>query len=230
MAAPMMLYLSIGILSFISVITCFDEEFEGSRTLSLEHSFDQGPDPVFTRRGTIVVKSVQSKKATFSQVATLSSEDRLRLKETVSVDGIYRIRIPVRESGEGTVYISSFTKACAIYESSLSDVVIVSVDQSGEVLGVSMGTAKSCTGLEVPKSNLTDWKTTVELSVTVSGPMPDTQSYIEKIKREEQEKAKGAKTDDRSFLAKYWMYIVPFVLFMFVMQNVDPNQAGGGGR
>lgn len=39
-----------------------------------------GPDPVFTRRGTIVVKSVQSKKATFSQVATLSSEDRRLLK------------------------------------------------------------------------------------------------------------------------------------------------------
>lgn len=32
---------------------------------------------------------------------------------------------------------------------------------------------------------------------------PDTQSYIEKLKREEQERAKGQTEDKRSFLAKY---------------------------
>jgi len=32
---------------------------------------------------------------------------------------------------------------------------------------------------------------------------PDTQSYIEKLKRDEMEKAKGGKADDRSFFAKY---------------------------
>lgn len=26
-----------------------------------------------------------------------------------------------------------------------------------------------------------------------------------------------------------WMYIVPFVIVMFVMQSVDPNQGQGGG-
>ena len=32
---------------------------------------------------------------------------------------------------------------------------------------------------------------------------PDTQSYIDKIKREESEKVKGGKEDNRSFIAKY---------------------------
>lgn len=211
-------------------MTSFDEEFEGSRTLSLEHSFDQGVDPVFTKRGTIVIKSMQTKRATFSQVAPLSAEDRRLLKASAQEDGIYRIRIPMRETGEGTVYVSTFTKACAIYESSLSETLLISVDQSGEVLGVSMATDKYCMGIDVPSANLTDWYTKVEISVSVAGPVPDTQSYIDKIKRDEREKAKGAQGDNRSFFSKYWMYIVPFVIMMFVMQSMDPQQGGGGGR
>ena len=64
--------------------------------------------------------------------------------------------------------MSSFQ--CAIYESALADNLIVSVDQSGEVLGVSLATEGRCQGIEVPSSNLTDWDTKVDLSVTVTGP------------------------------------------------------------
>ena len=32
---------------------------------------------------------------------------------------------------------------------------------------------------------------------------PDTQSYIDKIKKDEREKAKGAQADNRSFFSKY---------------------------
>ncbi|WAR01630.1 EMC10-like protein [Mya arenaria] len=165
MAAPMENMIVLTVLAFISLTAGFEDEFEGSRTLSLEHSFDQGLDPVFTKRGTLVIKSVQSKRATFSQSAPLSKDDRQLLRSTVDDDGMYRVRIPIRETEEGTVYVSSFTRA----------------------------------------------------------------SYIEKLKREEQEKTKGGKSDDRSFFAKYWMYIVPFVIIMFVMQSMDPNQGGGGG-
>jgi len=47
----------------------------------------------------------------------------------------------------------------------------VSVDQSGEVIGVSMATSKYCQGLSVPSNNLTDWRTKVDLSVTMNGPV-----------------------------------------------------------
>ncbi|XP_053384008.1 ER membrane protein complex subunit 10-like [Mercenaria mercenaria] len=229
MAAPMMKNLAAYLFLLFSITSCFDDEFEGSRTLSLEHSFDQGTDAVFTKRGTVVIKSMQSKRATFSQGSPLSTQDRKLLKEVAREDGIYRIRIPIRETGEGTVYVSTFTKACAIYESTLADTFIISVDQSGEVLGVSMATDSYCSGIEVPSANLTDWNTKVEISVSVSGPVPDTQSYIDKIKKDEREKAKGTQADNRSFFSKYWMYIVPFVIMMFIMQSMDPQQGGGGG-
>ncbi|XP_060573713.1 ER membrane protein complex subunit 10-like [Ruditapes philippinarum] len=230
MAAPTIRILAAYLFILISIVTCFDDEFEGSRTLSLEHSFDQDSDPVFTKRGTVVIKSMQTKRATFSQVSSLSSEDRKLLRDVAQQDGIYRIRIPIRETGDGTVYVSTFTKACTIYESSLSETLIISVDQSGEVLGVSMAADHYCSGIEVSAANLTDWNTKVEISVSVSGPVPDTQSYIDKIKKDEREKAKGNQADNRSFFSKYWMYIVPFVIMMFIMQSMDPQQGGGGGR
>jgi hypothetical protein len=44
--------------------------------------FVSDSDPVFTKRGTVVIKSMQTKRATFSQVSSLSSEDRKLLRVT----------------------------------------------------------------------------------------------------------------------------------------------------
>ncbi|KAL8580092.1 hypothetical protein ACOMHN_051260 [Nucella lapillus] len=230
-----------------------EDEFEGSRTLQVEHSFDQGSNPEFVKRGTVVIYSLKSNKAQFSQAVSMSPQDREKLEsnkaqfsQAVSMspqdreklesvaeqNGIYRLRIPLSKGGnsEPTSYVSTFTTACAVYESGLRDRLMVNFDTTGEVLGVSvlpfMG---SCTGATVSAANLTSWKTTVDVVQTVAGPVPDTQTYIDKMKRDEQERAKGQQGDNRSFLGKYWMYIVPFVIMMIIMSSADP-QAQGGGR
>lgn len=46
-----------------------------------------GPDPLFTKRGTLVIRSVQSKRATFTQAASLSAEDRKLLKVRIGKKG-----------------------------------------------------------------------------------------------------------------------------------------------
>ncbi|KAI2806573.1 hypothetical protein BLOT_008530 [Blomia tropicalis] len=45
---------------------------------------------------------------------------------------------------------------------------------------------------------------------------------------ERQEKMRGSKQDNRSFLAKYWMYIVPFVIFMLVSSALNPENPPPG--
>ena len=40
-------------------------------------------------------------------------------------------------------------------------------------------------------------------------------------------KQKGETTDNRSFLAKYWMYIVPIVIFMAINGATSPENGGG---
>lgn len=57
---------------------------------------------------------------------------------------------------------------------------------------------------------------------------PDTESYLEKIKQEMEQKERGAQADNQSFLSKYWIYIVPFLVIMFLMNLVNPE--GGAAR
>ncbi|XP_076450807.1 ER membrane protein complex subunit 10-like [Babylonia areolata] len=209
-----------------------EDEFEGSRTLQVEHSFDQGASPTFSKRGTVVIYSLKSNKAQFSQASSLSPQEKEQLETAAKQNGIYRLRIPLVKGGssEPTSFVSTFTTACSVYESGLKDRVMVNFDTTGEVLGVSVLPAVgTCTGASVGAANLTNWKTSVDVLQTVAGPVPDTQTYIDKMKRDEQERAKGQQGDNRSFFGKYWMYIVPFVIMMIIMSSADPQAQGGGG-
>ncbi|XP_070200447.1 ER membrane protein complex subunit 10-like [Littorina saxatilis] len=197
-----------------------EDEFEGSRTLQVEHSFDQGPAPEFSKRGTVVIHSLKSNKAQFSQAASLTPQERDRLEKLSKENGIYRLRIPLSKGGnpEGDSYVSTFTRACAIYESGLRDRLMVNFDQTGEVLGVSvLPAAAACSGMEVSAANLTSWKTSVEVVQTVAGPVPDTQTYIDKMKRDDQERSKGQQGDNRSFFGKYVSYLSLFCVVLFCL-------------
>uniref|UniRef100_A0A0L8H599 ER membrane protein complex subunit 10 n=1 Tax=Octopus bimaculoides TaxID=37653 RepID=A0A0L8H599_OCTBM len=147
----------------------------------------------------------------------------------------YRIKIPVRPVGsaheeESQKYVSTFILACQLYESGLSDLLTLNVDQSGVIVGVSMSsTVGQCMDVTMPDDAISYWNTTIEIVQTVTGPLPETQLYIDKLKREEHDKQKGQQGDNRSFFAKYWMYIVPFVIVLMLASNSDPQGGGGGG-
>jgi len=134
-----------------------------------------------------------------------------------------------------TNYVQSFLKACSLYESRMSDHITIHIDQLGQLISLSITTPSIpyCTHQSYSTSNdYSQFNTTITVQQTLLGPSPQTQAYIEKMEQEKMEKAKGQQADNRSFFSKYWMYIVPMVIFMVMMQNVDPNAAGGqsGGR
>jgi hypothetical protein len=66
---------------------------------------------------------------------------------------------------------------------------------------------------------------------TVLGPkpaqQPDTETYLEKVRKEVEIKEKGDQGDNQSFFSKYWIYIVPFVVIMFLVNLANPEGAGG---
>ncbi|XP_017494394.1 PREDICTED: ER membrane protein complex subunit 10-like, partial [Rhagoletis zephyria] len=64
------------------------------------------------------------------------------------------------------------------------------------------------------------------INLDVNG-KPETKTYLQRIEQERQEKLRGAKQDNRSFLAKYWMYIVPVVIFM-VISGMNPEGGASG--
>ncbi|XP_014676376.1 PREDICTED: ER membrane protein complex subunit 10-like [Priapulus caudatus] len=201
----------------------FDSDFDGGYTLSVEHAFGAGGE--FSSRGTVTVKSVKSGFAVFTQDRPLNHEEIEKLRHAAESDGFYMIRIPTKPE----LYVSTFIKACSLYESELSDVIRIHLDQTGDVIGVSLTTVPAlCQGLEPPDSNLTNFNTSVEVAQTVTGPTPDTSTYLQKMAKDKEQKVAGEQ-DNRSFFAKYWMYIVPVVVFMLITSASDQGSGGGGG-
>uniref|UniRef100_A0A1I7XVE2 ER membrane protein complex subunit 10 n=1 Tax=Heterorhabditis bacteriophora TaxID=37862 RepID=A0A1I7XVE2_HETBA len=68
----------------------------------------------------------------------------------------------------------------------------------------------------------------VHVSTKAILPSPDTQAFVLKMEKERKARQHGAEQDNRSFLTKYWMYIVPVVLFMVVSNALSPEQSSNG--
>lgn len=203
-----------------------DEDFEGYFKLVVEHTLDEGFDPTYTRRGVISINSLKTSKADMFHEASLSQDDVSRLRELSSNNGIYRIRVAkMNDDGSLSAYVHSFTKACSMLEAGLKDSLTINLDGSGSLIGVFLNTGvKYCDGGRWLGKQKTSFESSVDVQVTLPGPMPDTESYIRKIELEKQQ-AMGQNTDNRSFLAKYWMYIVPFLILLMIVNNSDQGTA-----
>ncbi|XP_023221554.1 ER membrane protein complex subunit 10-like [Centruroides sculpturatus] len=113
---------------------------------------------------------------------------------------------------------------CSLYESNLSDSITLTIDQAGNLLGVAItGKTSQCKDISLPDSRLSTFNTTVTIISPMNGPAPDTQTYIQRLEQEKAEKARGEQGDNRSFLAKYWMYIVPLLIFLLISGASGPE-------
>eukprot|EP00058_Branchiostoma_floridae_P004916 XP_002590404.1 hypothetical protein BRAFLDRAFT_65219 [Branchiostoma floridae] len=171
---------------------------------------------------------------TYVQWVPLSERDRDRLKVLADAGGFYRIRVPNKFGliGDSTTdYVSTLVRADLLYNSCLSDIITLNIDMLGHIIGVAMATVpEGCEGDEVETFDLSLFNTTVEIAQPVTGPVPETQAYIQKIEQERAEKEKGQPPEQRSFFAKYWMYILPIVLFLILSPGQPEGGQGGGGQ
>ncbi|KAK4296876.1 hypothetical protein Pmani_030666 [Petrolisthes manimaculis] len=231
-------------LAFTASLAFQEDEFlDGQLTLVIEDALEGGPDPIFTQRSTIQVRSVKSGNAVVTHTRPWTNDLNEKLKKLVEADDLYHIRV-YQKGSEEKGYVSTFTKACQVFESRLSETLSLMVDGSGtSVVGVWLITPVCvCDGEEngaesdngggggdggggeiIPSSSSSlQHNTTVIIRSPIPAPVPDTATYIEKLEAMKNEKAEGK--DNRSFLAKYWMYIVPLVLIMVVFGG---GQDGG---
>jgi ER membrane protein complex subunit 10 len=61
-------------------------------------------------------------------------------------------------------------------------------------------------------------------------PVPDTNSFISKMEKEREARDRGETKDNRSFLSKYWMYIIPAVVLLLISGITNPEAQEGGAR
>lgn len=199
-------------------------------TIDLYHKLDSNQD--FKLRGSIVVKPRTEHRAAQANLvnqADLSSSDLNVLKEASARGDTYYLKAVLRQKkGDQVVPLKTtqtLVKTCSLYTSNLVDFITVNLSPLNEFISINLFTADHECVQQEPDSISGKFNTTVAVNSGAVGPIPDTATYIKRLEEERQNKAKEGKEDNRSFFAKYWIYIVPAVIILMIFSG--PADQGG---
>jgi len=218
------------ILLCVSSAVLGDGVEDGELVLHLQHSFDMGSS--WSDRGVVTVHSTRSGSSTVDQ-SPLEQEQKNQLKQLCTESGLYLVRATVSVQPYN---LKSYTSACILLETNLQDTLTLQLDWRGKLTAMSLGvqqaqsTSKAAPGggvrleVQTKKEESSVLKTKVFTQQMENGPVPDTAAFIQRVEENKRKEEKGEVKDNRSFLAKYWMYIVPVVLFMAVNGAASPQQ------
>ena len=234
MLLPGILFSALVALSLAQPEDLEDVATTGALNLALEHSLDGGA--TFSPRGSISVETSRS-----GSVALNSDDQRevdagtvAQLSKLCASSGIYLLKVRAQRQGGEPVTHRTVADPCMLVENRLSDVIVLHVDWKLQMVGVSVVAPKRSDAARAKRSSAaqaattpTRFSSTVTMQAMEVGPTPDTAAFIQKMEQEKLQKQRGETKDNRSFFAKYWMYIIPVVLFL-AMSSGNPD--GGGGR
>ncbi|EFN80346.1 ER membrane protein complex subunit 10 [Harpegnathos saltator] len=221
------MYLSHFVVSTLLCVFSFvhgsELDYDGWLQLRLWHAFNDDPIAMFTERGNITVSSVRSGASVVGQNGLLPAEINA-LKTLAKNDGKYRLKALARTSSGSEITFLTSVPACYLLGSDLEDIITIWLDSAAEPVAVSISSSGPCI-FDNPFTNM--WTTNVIVRYPDGGPVPDTATYIQKLEREREARERGETKDNRSFLAKYWLYIVPALIFLLLSSATNP-EAGAG--
>lgn len=197
-------------------------ESDGWLNIELHHALDRHNPDKFTFRGNVSIPSLNIGIANVLQ-EPLNSEDREKLKvshqhllrihnnsksarqDLAEHNQFYRLKSYVTFSDATKIDYLTSTKACALANAQLADLLWVSIDTSGSVLAITQTVSGSgnCQDLQVSSEDLENFNTHVIVKQMELAPVPDTTSFIQKLEREREARERGEVKDNRGFFAKY---------------------------
>ncbi|CAK9801154.1 ER membrane protein complex subunit 10 [Anthophora quadrimaculata] len=220
------LYLCISLLISISSLVRGSElDYDGWLHLRLWHAFNDEAEPIFIERGNITISSVRSGASVVGQNGLLQPHIS-ELKNLAKNNGKYKLKAVARTSSGNEIPFLTSVPACYLLGSDLEDVITIWLDTAAEPIVVSISSPGPCS-TESPFTNM--WTTNVIVKYPDGGPVPDTATYIRKLEREREARERGEAKDNRSFLARYWMYIVPALIFVVLSSATNPEAGGAPG-
>lgn len=185
----------------------------------LEHDLGLG---TFSQRGKINLPEAKRKdaEATATQ-SELSDEDLHILSyQDHKTHGLYRLKLKGLEKEDGnTTLVMGYTQAKDLKLASLHDIITIFSNEAGNVVSLSVRPMSNI----LETSGNTEFNTMLITETPAPAPAPNTAGFLEKLKEEKLQKEKADK-EPKSFFAKYWMYIVPVVVFMLMSNAAQPQQ------
>merc|ERR1711971_184203 len=175
----------------------------------------------WSERGSVAVQSTRSGSASVEQ-ASLESDQVDALSSLCQNGGREGGLYMVKASQSGGPTLRSYTAACGLLESGLQDTLTLQLDWRGKLVSAIMGVQQNPGKGNEGQQSL--FRTRVSTQQMENGPAPDTAAFIQRMEENKRKEEKGEVKDNRSFLAKYWMYIVPVVLFMALNGAAAPQQ------
>ncbi|KAM7502989.1 hypothetical protein LguiB_001893 [Lonicera macranthoides] len=210
-----------------------DQDLDSKVQFSLEHAFG---DSEFSPAGTFTarIKTWPHGGQTLTKLRfsrnDFSGTDKESFKELLEGDDFYRIRIPSNVlSPPGRDYIISSVKARCLPRNGLDEHFVIHMDGIN-VLAVNYGSPGAC---QYPRQFKlpSRWSFNSHTVLKNSEQAPRTPAFSEDIGGGEIGEEEGVQPPERSFWAKYWMYLIPLGLIVMnaVTQamNMPEEQAGG---
>lgn len=200
-----------------------------SFTIELSHKFD--PKQEFKPRGSILVRPRSDRRTaqiTLNQVE-LTDSDLAELKEASDRGGTYSLKATLKKrEGDKLVAIKTtqtLIKACSLYVSNLADFITINLGPFQDFVSINTFTTEpECIGQTIHSELSRRFNTSVQVDSIAVAPAPDTETFIQRIEEEARNKSKQGKEDNRSFFAKYWIYIVPAVVILMLFSG--PPEGG----
>ncbi|XP_024970234.1 ER membrane protein complex subunit 10 [Cynara cardunculus var. scolymus] len=211
-----------------------DSESDSRVQFVLEHAL--GVSSEFSAAGTFTARLKAS--ANGGQILTklrfsrndLTATEKEKFKKLLEDDDFYRIRLPSDVlNASGRDYVISSVKARCLPKDGLEEHILIHME-GVNILAVSYGSHGACQHprqLRLPSK----WSFNSHTLLKYSEQAPRTPTFSEDIGGVEIGDEEGVKPLERSFWAKYWMYLIPLGLIVMnaVTQamNMPEEQASG---
>lgn len=223
-----LLFVVVGVaLLFVAAANANEEEFEEDNTdtkpvssSTLTYILQHNIDGEWTTRGEISIP--KTGKPTITQKA--SESDLNAIYELAKGTDVYRLRLFPKNDESNPV--STYTSACAFFSSDLQDAISLHVDADNRVYGIDVTHSFSCKSGAVPKKKSKNFHSHIALQQPRVGPKPFLDDLQAELERKQLE-ASGAVQPEKSFIQKYWMYILPVVVMM-LLRSPEAPAAGAG--
>ncbi|EDV90522.1 GH14182 [Drosophila grimshawi] len=223
-----MSYMAIVLFSLLATSWSFLEH-DSWITIDLHHSLSSSKPDHFSHRGNISIPSLNAGLSTVVQNPLTAAElDNIKL--LAKQNGFYRLRATVSYPNGNVQRFLTSSKACSLLMAQFNDVLWISLDPYGYVTGVTASQdlapkSSECSTDDIQQVKENNFSSDVIIRHAELAPVPDTGSFIQKFEREREARERGEVRDTRGFFAKYWMYIVPVVLLVFISGATNQDAA-----